>query len=170
MRQIHQGLKLGTPDARFVNKKTHRWRSNEKLLKRSNKVRNWRATIYARRFIKDLVNGKFTGNERIIDIQKPMRQLSTKDQNDTDINNYRSPYGLQQWAKPMHWHTMYKNISVSSIQISLQVGNLVDIFVKYTNKFLTSWYVWCIFSYCKQGNFRCSFIFAIFAERIETQK
>ena len=26
----------------------------------------------------------------------PMRQLSTKDQNDTDINNYRSPYGLQQ--------------------------------------------------------------------------
>ena len=29
----------------------------------------------------------------------PMRQLSTKDQNDTDINNYRSPYGLQQWAK-----------------------------------------------------------------------
>ena len=25
-----------------------------------------------------------------------MRQLSTKDQNDTDINNYRSPYSLQQ--------------------------------------------------------------------------
>ena len=31
----------------------------------------------------------------------PMRQLSTKDQNDTDINNYRSPYGLQQWTKPI---------------------------------------------------------------------
>ena len=23
-----------------------------------------------------------------------MRQMSTRDQNDTDINNYRSPYGL----------------------------------------------------------------------------
>ena len=31
----------------------------------------------------------------------PMRQLSTKDQNETDINNYRSVYGLQQWAKPI---------------------------------------------------------------------
>ena len=31
----------------------------------------------------------------------PMRQLSTRDQNDTDINNYRSPYGLQKWAKPI---------------------------------------------------------------------
>ena len=31
----------------------------------------------------------------------PMRQLSTKDQNDTDIDNYRSPYGLQKWAKPI---------------------------------------------------------------------
>ena len=35
----------------------------------------------------------------------PMRQLSTKDQNDTDINNYRSPYGLQQWAKPIPLNT-----------------------------------------------------------------
>ena len=26
----------------------------------------------------------------------PMRQLSTRDQNDTEINNYRSPYDLQQ--------------------------------------------------------------------------
>ena len=26
----------------------------------------------------------------------PMRQLSTRDQNDTDINNYRSAYDLQQ--------------------------------------------------------------------------
>ena len=30
------------------------------------------------------------------EILLPMRQLSTKDQNDTDIDNYRSPYGLQQ--------------------------------------------------------------------------
>ena len=28
-----------------------------------------------------------------------LRQLSTRDQNDTEINNYRSPYGLQQRAK-----------------------------------------------------------------------
>ena len=26
----------------------------------------------------------------------PMRQLSTRDQNDTDINNYKSSYNLQQ--------------------------------------------------------------------------
>ena len=33
----------------------------------------------------------------------PMRQQSTRDQikNYTYINNYRSPYGLQQWAKPI---------------------------------------------------------------------
>ena len=31
----------------------------------------------------------------------PMRRLSTRDQNDTDINNYSSPYSLQQWAKPL---------------------------------------------------------------------
>ena len=31
----------------------------------------------------------------------PMRQLSTRDQNDTDINSYRSTYDLQQWAKPI---------------------------------------------------------------------
>ena len=31
----------------------------------------------------------------------PMRQLSTKDKNDTDMHSYRSPYGLQQWAKPI---------------------------------------------------------------------
>ena len=30
-----------------------------------------------------------------------LRQLSTRDQNDTDINNYRLPYGLQQRAKPI---------------------------------------------------------------------
>ena len=30
-----------------------------------------------------------------------MRQLSTRDQNDTEINNYRSLHGLQQWAKPI---------------------------------------------------------------------
>ena len=29
-----------------------------------------------------------------------IQQLS-KDQNETVINNYRSPYGLQQWAKPI---------------------------------------------------------------------
>ena len=29
----------------------------------------------------------------------PIRQLSTRVQNDTVIINYRSPYGLQQWAK-----------------------------------------------------------------------
>ena len=31
----------------------------------------------------------------------PMRQLSTWDQNDTEINNYRLLYDLQQWAKPL---------------------------------------------------------------------
>ena len=33
-----------------------------------------------------------------------LRQLSTRDQNDTEINNYRSPYGLQQREKA---HTAY---------------------------------------------------------------
>ena len=31
----------------------------------------------------------------------PMRQLSTRDQNYTEIYTYRSSYGLQQWAKPI---------------------------------------------------------------------
>ena len=30
-----------------------------------------------------------------------MRQLSTRNQNDTEINNFRLPYGLQQLAKPI---------------------------------------------------------------------
>ena len=43
-----------------------------------------------------------------------LRQLSTRDQYDTDINNYRLPYDLQQRAKPIP-HTQFINDHYGSI-------------------------------------------------------
>ena len=41
-----------------------------------------------------ILSGKQYKKEDVVWL--PMRQLSTRDKNNTDINNYRSPYGLQQ--------------------------------------------------------------------------
>ena len=44
-----------------------------------------------------------------------MRQLSTSEQNDTDINNYKSPYSIQQFAKPIpHGHRWSSSLNSSS--------------------------------------------------------
>ena len=48
-----------------------------------------------------------------------MRQLTTRDQSDTKINNYRSPYGLQQWVKaiPHSWLPKAPNEDFKTIQL-----------------------------------------------------
>ena len=67
-----------------------------------------------------------------------LRQLSTRDQNDTEINNYRLPYGLQQRAKPIP-HTQLQKAPKWQCK-TMQTRKLAALFMykKWTkNKYVT---------------------------------